>query len=185
MGGLWLLSHVWDPFDMRGRGVWEGYRRAFIWIFVLTAAGEAIYVVVGRSGGGEPSAAAPLVEAPGGLDLAAPPPGAAETGAPPPGGPAAEPERRTSAEWLADPPRPPESELETPGEALRSLARVLAIACWVAAIALGLLGFTCAAQEPSFILGTDPQGAARTSFLMAGGSAIAGIVLWWLGRKRR
>ena len=166
LGVLWLLSRVWDPFNMRGLGVWQGYRRAFIWIALLTAAGEAVAVMLARSGRGEPPAATTLVEPAR------------------PSAPTAEPERRTAAEWLADPPTPPESELETPREALRGLARFLSLACWVFAAALGLLGFTCAAQEPSMILGTDPQGAARTSFLMAGGFAIVGILLWAVSRER-
>jgi hypothetical protein len=184
LAALWLLSRVWDPFNMRGLGVWEGYRRAFIWIAILTTAGEAIAVMVARSRRGEPPAATTLVETTGGFTPASPAPTDRAPDAPPPTAPAPEPERRTAAEWLADPPRPPESELETPREALRGLARFLSIACWVFAVALGLLGFTCAAQEPSMILGTDPQGAARSSFLMAGGLAIAAILLRWAGRDR-
>ena len=90
-----------------------------------------------------------------------------------------------------DPPPPSPEELEAiqaeragTGDFFRGLARMLAVGCAILAVATGLIGFSCAGQEPSEILGTDPAGAARSSFLMAGGFAVAAILLWWAGRDR-
>lgn len=87
-----------------------------------------------------------------------------------------------------EPPPPPiegeAEDLQPVGTWLRSLARFLAIGCAILAVVTGVIGFSCATQQPSEILGTDPQGTAEAGFLMAGGFALAAILLWWAGRDR-
>jgi hypothetical protein len=82
-------------------------------------------------------------------------------------------------------PEPSEEDLLPVGAWFRSLARFLAVGAAILAVICFLLAFAFAGQEPSGVLGTDPQGASSSSAWLGGGLAIVAIVLWWLGRERR
>jgi hypothetical protein len=87
-------------------------------------------------------------------------------------------------EPLPPPPETADPDFMPVAAWFRSLARFLAVGFAVLAVIAFALALLFASQEPSGILGTDPQGAARSGVLLAGGVALAAILLWWAGRDR-